>query len=118
MTVACDVTVWSPNDRRGLVVTLEFGRARARQVKLHSNAKLTPKGRLALAQAVRDGRMDLNDAAAAIKVSERTARKWGRRFDAEGAAGLQDRFPRPRYSCARSPRPSSSNASSSCAASA
>jgi hypothetical protein len=44
-------------------------------VRLRSIAKLTPKGRLALAQAVKDGRMGLNAAAAASKVSQRTARK-------------------------------------------
>ena len=59
-------------------------------MKLHSNAKLTPKGRLALAQAVKEGRMTLNAAAAAFKVSERAARKWAQRFEAEGPAGLQD----------------------------
>jgi len=86
-------------------------------VKLHSNAKLTPKGRLALAQAVKEGRLTLNAAAAAFKVSERTARKWVQRFEAEGPAGLQDRSSRP-MPCARQPRPRSSGASSSCAASA
>ena len=37
-------------------------------MKLHSNAKLTPKGRLALAQAVKEGRLTLNAAAAAFKL--------------------------------------------------
>jgi len=64
-------------------------------VKLHSNAKLTPKGRLALAQSIKRGEMTLEAAAAASKVSIRTARKWLNRFDAEGAAGLQDRSSRP-----------------------
>ena len=40
------------------------------QAELHSNAELTPKGRLALVQAV--------------KVSDRMARKWVQRFEAEG----------------------------------
>ncbi len=64
-------------------------------MKLHSNAKLTPKGRLALAQAIKRGEMSLEAAAAASKVSTRTARKWVQRFEAEGVAGLQDRSSRP-----------------------
>jgi transposase InsO family protein len=64
-------------------------------MKLHSNAKLTPKGRHALAQSVKRGEMTLEAAAAASKVSVRTARKWVRRFEAEGVAGLQDRSSRP-----------------------
>ena len=72
-------------------------------MKLHSNAKLTPKGRLALAQAVKEGRLTLNAAAAAFKVSERTARKWVQRFEAEGPAGLQDRSSRPMHLRAATP---------------
>ena len=64
-------------------------------MKLHSNAKLTPKGRLALAHSVKRGEMTLEAAAAASRVSVRTARKWVQRFDAEGVAGLQDRSSRP-----------------------
>ena len=86
-------------------------------MKLHSNANLTPKGRLALAQAVKEGRLTLNAAAAAFKVSERTARKWVQRFEAEGPAGLQDRSFRPMHLRAATP-PKVSDASSSCAASA
>ena len=63
-------------------------------MRLHSNAKLTPKGRLELAQAVKKG-MTLDAAATAFKVSVRTAGKWSRRFKAEGPAGLQDRSSRP-----------------------
>lgn len=63
-------------------------------MKLHSNAKLMSKGRLELAQTVKDGHMTLKAAVAAFKVSERTAHKWVRRFDAEGVAGLQDRSSR------------------------
>ena len=64
-------------------------------MKLHSNAKLTPKGRLALAQSVKRGEMTLNAAAAASKVTAGTALKWTSRFDAEGPSGLQDRSSRP-----------------------
>ena len=74
-------------------------------MKLHSNAKLTPKGRLALAYSVRRDGVTLEAAAAASKVSVRTARKWVHRFDAEGAAGLQDRSSRPlRLRAATPPR--------------
>jgi transposase InsO family protein len=64
-------------------------------MKLHSNAKLTPRGRLALAQSVKRREMTLEAAAAASNVSVRTARKWVQRFEAEGVAGLQDRSSRP-----------------------
>jgi transposase len=72
-------------------------------VKLHSNAKLTPKGRLELAQAVVKHGMTLDAAAAASKVSTRTANKWVQRFKTEGLAGLQDRSSRPTR--LRSPTP-------------
>jgi transposase InsO family protein len=72
-------------------------------VKLHSNAKLTPKGRLELAQSVLKHGMTLDAAAAASKVSTRTANKWVQRFKAEGLAGLQDRSSRPTR--LRSPTP-------------
>jgi transposase InsO family protein len=64
-------------------------------MKLHSNAKLTPKGRLELAQSVIKHGMTLDAAAAASKVSTRTANKWVQRFKAEGIGGLQDRSSRP-----------------------
>jgi transposase InsO family protein len=64
-------------------------------MKLHSNAKLTPKGRLELANSVIKHGMTLDAAAAASKVSTRTANKWVQRFKAQGLAGLQDRSSRP-----------------------
>jgi transposase len=64
-------------------------------MKLHGNAKLTPKGRLALVQVVEQKRTTLNAAAAAFKVSTLTARKWVQRSASEGAAGLQYRSSRP-----------------------
>lgn len=72
-------------------------------MKLHSNAKLTPKGRLALAQAVKRGELSIDAAAAAFNVTSRTARKWTARFEAEGLGGLQDRSSRPNK--LRSPTP-------------
>ena len=64
-------------------------------MKLHSNATLTPTGRLSLVHAVKQDEMTLNAAAAAFKVSTVTARKCVQRFGVEGAVGLQDRSSRP-----------------------
>jgi transposase InsO family protein len=64
-------------------------------MKLHSNAKLTPKGRLELAHSVTRQGMTLIAAAAAFKVSVRTAGKWVSRFKLDGPQGLQDRSSRP-----------------------
>ena len=58
---------------------------------LHANAALTPKQRLKLATRVVDEGWSLSEAAAAAEVSERTARKWVRRYRDEGEAGLVDR---------------------------
>ena len=58
---------------------------------LHGNAALTPKQRLKLARRVVDEGWSLSQAAAAAEVSERTARKWLRRYRSEGEAGLADR---------------------------
>lgn len=64
-------------------------------MKVHSNAKLTPKGRLALVRSVTQEKVTLNAAAAAFSVSTVTARKWIQRFSSAGVAGLQDRSSRP-----------------------
>jgi transposase len=53
---------------------------------IHQNARLTLRSREQLAQAVQQG-MTLNAAAAAFKVSRRTAGKWSRRFRQQGRAG-------------------------------
>jgi len=67
---------------------------------IHQNARLTPRGREALAQTVLFQGLTLNSAAAEFKVTARTVAKWVRRFQSEGPAGLYDRSSRPR----RSPR--------------
>ena len=67
---------------------------------IHQNARLTPRGREALAKSVLLQGVTLNSAAAEIKVSARTVAKWVRRYQTEGPAGLYDRSSRPR----RSPR--------------
>ena len=60
-------------------------------MKLHGNAALSLKKRRLLCDRVVGERWSLTEAAAAAEVSERTARKWVRRFQAEGDAGLLDR---------------------------
>jgi transposase InsO family protein len=67
---------------------------------IHKNARLTPRGREALAKTVLSQQWTLNSAAAEFKVSPRTAAKWVRRYQSEGTAGMCDRSSRPR----RSPR--------------
>jgi len=63
-------------------------------VKLHANAKTTPKSRLLLVQRIEEG-WDACAAAEAVGVSRRTGFKWLRRYRDEGLAGLQDRSSRP-----------------------
>ena len=58
---------------------------------LHANAALSLKRRLALCQRVVEQEWTLTKAAEAAEVSVRTARKWVRRYRADGEAGLLDR---------------------------
>jgi transposase InsO family protein len=64
-------------------------------MKLHGNARLSPKGRLLLCRRVLDDGWSLAAAAEAAGVSERTAGKWLARYRAEGQAGLLDRSSAP-----------------------
>ncbi len=64
-------------------------------MKLHGNAALTPKQRLKLAKRVVEEDWSLSEAAEAAEVSERTARKWVRRYRELGEAGLVDRSSAP-----------------------
>jgi len=64
-------------------------------MKLHGNARLTPKGRLIMCRRVVDEGWSLAAAAEAAGVSERTAWKWVGRYRAEGEAGLVDRSSAP-----------------------
>jgi transposase len=64
-------------------------------VKIHKNARLTPKTRLELARSVVQGGVALTRAAEAHRVSTRTAAKWVARFKREGEAGLVDYSSRP-----------------------
>jgi transposase InsO family protein len=64
-------------------------------MKLHGNARLSPKGRLLLCRRVTEQGWSLAAAAEAVGVSERTAGKWVARWRAEGEAGLVDRSSAP-----------------------
>ena len=63
-------------------------------MKLHPNAKTTPKTRLLLVQRIESG-WDPASAAEAVGVSPRCALKWLARYRAEGLDGLQDRSSAP-----------------------
>jgi len=72
-------------------------------MKLHANARTCPKSRRLIAKRVQEEGWSLAAAAEAAGVSERTARKWLSRFQAEGEAGLLDRPSKPWRSPARVP---------------
>ena len=65
-------------------------------MKLHANAPLGPKGRAIMVRRVVEGGVPLTEAAEAAGVSGTAARKWVRRYRAEGEAGLEDRSSAPR----------------------
>jgi len=68
-------------------------------VNSHKNARLTLTGRVNLVRRVDQGE-SVPEVAAALDVSERTVKKWVKRYRTEGEAGLVDRSSRPH----RSPR--------------
>jgi transposase len=72
-------------------------------MKLHGNAALSLKKRELLVSRVIDENWSLIEAAAAAEVSERTAGKWVRRFEAEGDLGLLDRSSAPKQVHNRTP---------------
>jgi transposase InsO family protein len=63
---------------------------------IHQNARLTLYSREQLALAVLQQGMTWNAAAAAFHISVKTVRKWVRRYQESGRAGLADRSSRPR----------------------
>ena len=71
---------------------------------VHKNAPLTPCGREAMVRRVVEDGQTPQAVSEAVGVCPRTVRKWVDRFQAEGAAGLQDRSSRPH--CLRCPTPS------------
>jgi len=70
----------------------------------HSNARLTPRQRLKMVSKHRDDGWSVEQCAERFQVDAKTVRKWVRRFEAEGEAGLCDRSSRPKRSPNRTPR--------------
>ncbi len=64
-------------------------------MKIHGNAKLSPKGRALMCRRVIEQGWSLAEAAEAAGVSERTCSKWRDRYLAEGEAGMADRSSAP-----------------------
>lgn len=69
-------------------------------MRVHRNARTTPRSRAILIERIRQGQ-SARSVAAALGISVRTVRKWVARERAEGVAGLQDRSTRPDRSPAR-----------------
>lgn len=63
-------------------------------MRIHRNAKLTPGGRAAMIERLKEG-WSVGMVGAAFHQSDTTVRKWWRRYRAAGSAGLQDRSSRP-----------------------
>lgn len=64
-------------------------------MNIHKNARLTPRGREKLVEAVLIRRRPKAAVARAFGVSTHTVLKWVRRFESEGVQGLADRSSRP-----------------------
>ena len=64
-------------------------------MNVHKNARLTPRGRERIVELVASGQTP-QAVSEAAGVCPRTVRKWVRRYQAEGIAGLQDRSSRPK----------------------
>ncbi len=72
-------------------------------MRLHANAALSLIQRKKMVMSVVAENRPLAEVARTFSVSEPTARKWVRRFVAEGEAGLLDRWSAPRSSPQRTP---------------
>jgi transposase InsO family protein len=72
-------------------------------MKVHANAPLGPKGRLAMVRRVVEEQWSLAAAAKAAGVSARTCAKWVGRYRLEGVDGLVDRSSAPRLVPHRTP---------------
>jgi transposase InsO family protein len=72
-------------------------------MKLHGNARLTPRGRKLLVERVCDRHVSLQAAAMSAGVSTRTASKWVARYRLEGELGLHDRSSAPHRVPGRTP---------------
>lgn len=66
---------------------------------MHGNAPMTPRGRMIMIERIASGR-PVAHVAAEMGVSRKTADKWWRRWQSEGADGLEDRSSRP-HRCPR-----------------
>jgi transposase InsO family protein len=73
-------------------------------MKLHGNARLTPRGRKLLVERVCNQHVSLQTAALAAGVSTRTASKWVARYRQEGECGLRDRSSAPHRVPGRTPQ--------------
>ena len=69
----------------------------------HTNAKLTPTGRLDLARCVVDDHWPLRRAAERFQVAVTTAQRWARRYRTHGQAGMVDASSRPHHSPRHTP---------------
>ena len=65
-------------------------------MRVHRNAKTTPKTRAVIVQRVDEEGWSVEETAEAFAVSVRTVHKWRRRYRLEGLAGLHDRSAAPR----------------------
>ena len=72
-------------------------------MRLHPNARTCPHSRLLIATRVLESGWSLARAAEAAGVSERTARKWVRRYREHGQGGLVDRSSAPELVANRTP---------------
>ncbi len=72
-------------------------------MRLHANAALSLKQREKMVLMVLAEHRPVSEAARAFRVSEPTVRKWTRRYELEGSAGLLDRPSTPKISPNRTP---------------
>ena len=73
-------------------------------MNVHKNARLAPGGRAQLVKRVLFERESVQEVARGMRVSAPTVRKWVRRYQAQGVAGLVDRSSRPRRSPTQLPQ--------------
>jgi len=71
---------------------------------IHKNARLTPLGRERMVKMVLGGQPP-QAVSEAVGVCPRTVRKWVKRYESEGLAGLQDRSSRPQRLHRPTPQP-------------
>jgi transposase InsO family protein len=73
-------------------------------MNVHKNARLTAHGRERIVKLVKSGQTP-KAVSGAVGVCPRTARKWVKRYEVEGLAGLQDRSSRPQKLYRPTPQP-------------